>query len=63
MIISRLERTGDGSHRSEKKKSKKKNALNQKDEYRDTNHFWGFGDKEMTPEDLKKVSILRNFHG
>lgn len=63
MINSRVTRTGDGSHRSLKEIVKNKKSLNQYEEIHDSNHFWGFGDKEMTAEDMKKITIIRKFHG
>lgn len=63
MINSRVLRTGDGSHRISRKKSKSKEMLNQNEDCRDLNHFWGFGDKEMTAEDMKKITIIRKLHG
>lgn len=62
MINSRVLRTGDGSHRNVKKSGKNKEALNQTEDVRDLNHFWGFGDKEMTSEDMKKIKIIRKLH-
>lgn len=59
MINSRVLRTGDGSHRNAKKTKKSKEDLNQTEDSRDLTHFWGFGDKEMTAEDMKKIKIIR----
>lgn len=39
-----------------------KESLAQKEEIHNSNHFWGFGDKEMTKEDMKKITIIRKFH-
>lgn len=63
MINSRVLRTGDGSHRISKKSMKNKESLNQHDDTRDLNHFWGFGDKEMTAEDMKNITIIRKLNG
>lgn len=62
MINTRVTRTGDGSHRHSKSIQKTKETLNQNEETHDSNNFWGFGDKEMTEEDLKKITIIRKFH-
>lgn len=62
MINSRVLRTGDGSHRNSKKSKKSKEDLNQIDDSHDSTHFWGFGDKEMTVEDMKKIKIIRKLH-
>jgi hypothetical protein len=59
MIQSRVLRTGDGSHSH----SKKGDEMTDNDDSRDTTHFWGFGDKEMTAEDMKKIAIIRKLHG
>lgn len=56
-------RTGDGSHRNAKKNAKNKESLNQIEESHEHNNFWGFGDKEMTEEDMKKITIIRKLHG
>lgn len=63
MIESRVARTGDGSHRSQKKKQRTKQSLNEHDDGHDHNSFWGYGDKEMTADDMKKITILRKLHG
>lgn len=48
MIISRVMRTGDGSHRLSKKGAKKKEMLNQEEEYNhDGKNFWGFGKQKI----------------
>jgi hypothetical protein len=60
MINSRVLRTGDGSHSHSKKSG---NEITEGDDARDTTHFWGFGDKEMTAEDMKKIAIIRKLHG
>lgn len=62
MINSRVSRTGDGTHRN-KKKFKNKESLNQIDVDHDSTSFWGYGDKEMTDEDRKKIHIIRKLHG
>lgn len=65
MINSRVARTGDGSHRSQKKKQINKESLNRHQDV-DDNHdrnFWGFGDKEMSADDMKKIVILHQLHG
>lgn len=56
MVNRRVWRTGDGSH---KNATKNKESLNQPDGHRDISHFWGFGDKEMTEEDMQKVKFIR----
>lgn len=61
MINSRVNRTGDGSHPSSKSLKKNKESLNQWEDNHDSNNFWGFGDKEMTEEDMKKITIIRKF--
>jgi len=63
MINSRVLRTGDGSHRNEKVLAKTKESMNQDSDAADDISFWGFGDKEMTAEDMKKVTIIRKIHG
>lgn len=60
MIESRVWRTGDGSHRDLKKIMISKEALNNVEEIRDEIHFWGFGDKDMTNADMRKVKIINN---
>ncbi|CRL07879.1 CLUMA_CG020908, isoform A [Clunio marinus] len=56
MIFNRVMRTGDGTHKIMKSKNKIKTDF--KEETRDVTHFWGFGDNEMTNEDMKKVKII-----
>lgn len=51
-------RTGDGEHRDHDKLMKNKESLNYTDNH-DNNCFWGFGDKDMTAEDMKKVEFVR----
>lgn len=58
MINSRALRTGDGSQTYARKMSK----LAQIDEKepkspRDVSHFWGFGDTEITAEDMKNIAV------
>lgn len=62
MIQSRVLRTGDGSHRDVKKLLKAKESLIKDTEMPDNNTYWGFGDKEMTEEDMKKVTIIQKYH-
>lgn len=59
LINSRVLRTGDGSHNHSKKSG---DEITENDDYRDTTHFWGFGDKEMTAEDMKKIAIIRKLN-
>lgn len=59
---SRILRTGDGSH--EMSKMSKKAQLDQENnnnatEERDVEHFWGYGDKDMTKEDMSNIQILK----
>lgn len=63
LIENRVIRTGDGSHRNEKMISKTKESMNQDSDTQDNNSFWGYGDKEMTEEDMKKITIIRKLHG
>lgn len=63
IIMRRIERTGDGSHKHSKRINAKKVSSvdengNDDDVERDVEHFWGWGDKEMTTEDMKFVKIL-----
>jgi len=60
IIKKRVLRTGDGSHPYSKEEAENNNNNNNdyKDIIRDTEHFWGFGDKEMNPEDMKYVKVL-----
>lgn len=55
MIDSRATRTGDGSHEIAVNNQVTSNDVAAS---RDLNHFWGFGDKEMTGEDMKNICIL-----
>lgn len=57
--MSRVLRTGDGLHRDYEKLLKSKESLNHNEEFHDQNHFWGFGDKDMTAEDMKRVEFVR----
>lgn len=61
MINSRVERTGDGSHSSQKNRKQRKESLNQNENFHATNNLWGFGDEEMTEDDMKKITIIRKF--
>lgn len=58
MIKDRILRTGDGSHSLSKERNSK-NDLDSNNNERDIEHFWGFGDKTMTKDDLKNVKILK----
>jgi stearoyl-CoA desaturase (delta-9 desaturase) len=60
IIKKRVLRTGDGSHPYSIELERLNNNNNGigNDKLRDTEHFWGFGDKEMTSEDMKYVKIL-----
>lgn len=58
IIKSRILRTGDGSHSYSKTWDNANSNNNHDDGSRDTDHFWGFGDKEMTIDDMKNVKIL-----
>ncbi|KAL7027394.1 hypothetical protein ACKWTF_005426 [Chironomus riparius] len=60
IIRKRVLRTGDGSHPYSKEVEEINNNNNNEhpDKLRDTEHFWGFGDKEMNPEDMKYVKVL-----
>jgi stearoyl-CoA desaturase (Delta-9 desaturase) len=60
LIKSRILRTGDGSHvySDGNKKRNDDNNNNENESVRDVEHFWGFGDKEMTLQDMKNVKIL-----
>jgi stearoyl-CoA desaturase (Delta-9 desaturase) len=60
MLKNRVLRTGDGSHGYSK--SNLNSDVNQNDDTRDVNHFWGFGDKEMANEDMEKIAIIRNLN-
>lgn len=62
IIVSRVNRTGDGSHRSSKSLKNNKESLNQTEDSHNSINFWGFGDKEMTEKDMKKITIIRKFH-
>lgn len=56
MVDRRVWRTGDGSH---KNANKEQDSLKHTSNYRDVSHFWGFGDKEMTEEDMQRVKFIR----
>lgn len=60
MVKQRLLRTGDGSHKYAQISTKDVESRldNNNFDARDTEHFWGWGDNEMTEEDLKNVEIL-----
>lgn len=60
IVKTRILRTGDGSHEYAKKNKDKIEANNNSaDEAdHDDEHFWGFGDKEMTARDMKNVRII-----
>lgn len=58
MIESRVWRTGDGSHRDMKKISISHRSSNLEQDHRDQNHFWGFGDVDMTTEDMKNIKVI-----
>jgi stearoyl-CoA desaturase (Delta-9 desaturase) len=57
MIKDRILRTGDGSH-SYSKKMRSKNNPDINNNKRDIEHFWGFGDKTMTKDDMRNVKII-----
>lgn len=61
VIRQRVLRTGDGTHKFSKldKDVEGDNNNHPAAIERDTEHFWGWGDKEMTEEDMKNVEILR----
>lgn len=60
IVKSRILRTGDGSHSYSKEKCDVNDVNNNDNEgIRDVDHFWGYGDKEMTLEDMKNVKILK----
>lgn len=66
MIRKRAIRTGDGSHPAaiEAKKKQLLNPDNNNEgegETRDLDHFWGWDDPDMLPED-KEVLILHQSH-
>jgi stearoyl-CoA desaturase (Delta-9 desaturase) len=60
IIKRRILRTGDGSHpySQSQKQSDDDNNNNEDQVERDVEHFWGFGDKEMTKQDMENVEIL-----
>jgi stearoyl-CoA desaturase (delta-9 desaturase) len=58
IIKRRVLRTGDGTHPYSIKAMEENNNNGNVDKIRDTEHFWGFGDQEMTSEDMKLVKIL-----
>lgn len=57
VIRKRVLRTGDGSHPYARQLCDANNN-SPSDKLRDTEHFWGFGDKEMTVEDMKYIKVL-----
>lgn len=63
IVKSRILRTGDGSHEYSKNNQGKSFSSNnndgEEDESRDVEHFWGFGDQEMTSADMKNIEILK----
>lgn len=66
MINRRAIRTGDGSHPASIEHKKKQllhpdNNNEGEGETRDLDHFWGWGDPAMLPED-KEVLILHQSH-
>lgn len=63
IIKRRVLRTGDGSHPYSQELIQDNNNNNEDDlgdDKRDVEHFWGFGDKEMTKEDMENVEILHS---
>jgi stearoyl-CoA desaturase (delta-9 desaturase) len=58
MIRERVLRTGDGSHKYSKDADEADIEANNNQTVTTTEHFWGWGDKEMTEADLKGVEIL-----
>jgi len=61
MVRKRVLRTGDGNHRFAKENALEPASVdnnNSGEEIRDTEHFWGWGDKEMNDDDMKNVEIL-----
>lgn len=60
IIKRRILRTGDGSHPHSlnQKQSDDNNNDDEAESERDVEHFWGFGDKEMTKQDMENVEIL-----
>jgi stearoyl-CoA desaturase (Delta-9 desaturase) len=60
VVRQRVLRTGDGSHKYSKIAADDAESRldNNNANERDIEHFWGWGDKEMTAEDLKNVEIL-----
>lgn len=58
LIRARVMRTGDGTHENAKLLSSKKESLNAHTDSDDQKLFWGFGDEEMSEEDMKKVKII-----
>lgn len=51
-------RTGDGTHRNAKLLTSKKESLNVYTEHENQKLFWGFGDEEMTEEDMAFVKLI-----
>lgn len=64
MIKKRVVRTGDGTH-PHSIEAKKKNLLipdnNNEGEKRDLDHFTGWNDPDMLPEDREVVILHRHF--
>lgn len=58
LIRARVMRTGDGTHRNAKLLTSKKESLNVYTEHENQKLFWGFGDEEMTAEDLTFVKLI-----
>lgn len=58
MIRAKVLRSGDGTHKFSKESDTENIPDNNNDVARDTEHFWGYGDKEMTEEDYKNIEIL-----
>lgn len=56
IIKNRIARTGDGSHKYSKENHHETDDNN--NEMRDVEHFWGFGDCQMTKQDMKNIKIL-----
>lgn len=58
---SRILRTGDGSHEISRTAKHIQHDMtnNNSSEDRDVDHFWGYGDKDMTKEDMRNIQILK----
>lgn len=61
MIKKRVLRTGDGSHPYSNEDVNNNNNSIKEEKLVETEHFWGFGDKEMRVEDMKYVKVLWEF--